>query len=63
MNELQKARQKWLDAETRILDLQAENVRLLQENYRLKGQLEFRKCQAEIMTDLYRSAVRAILTV
>lgn len=63
MTELQQARKKWLDAESKICELQAENFRLLDENYRLKSQLMASQCEAAVMGDMARNLSRAMLTV
>jgi hypothetical protein len=39
MTELQEARAKWLDAESRVLELQQQNASLQQEVYELRGKL------------------------
>ncbi len=52
MTELQQARADWLNAESRILDLQRENQRLMQQNHELTMKLicaEVRAMTAEAM--------------
>ena len=63
MTELQEARRKWLDAESRCLELQADNVRLIDENFKLKAQLLASQCQANVMTEMAKGLSKAILTV
>lgn len=63
MTELQEARRKWLDAESRCLELQAENVRLIDENHRLNIKSMSSQCEAVIMGEMVKSLSRAMLTV
>jgi len=52
MSELQEARAKWLDAETRAVELQGQVAKLTHENFELRMKVyaaEFRAIAAENM--------------
>lgn len=63
MTELQEARAKWLDAESRCLELQSQNARWIAENHELRAKLLASQCQATVMEEMARGCARALLTV
>ncbi len=63
MTELQEARAKWLDAETRALQLQSEVTRLQRANYELQSQVITLSAQSSIWEIGYRNMTSAMLGV
>lgn len=63
MTELQQARADWLNAESRIVDLQRENQRLLQQNHELQMNLISMQCRATIAEAMSVGFAQTMLTV
>jgi len=61
MNELQKARADWLDAESRILALQKEVQRLTTANFELQMKLHCAQGEAAIMKGMHEGFVAGLL--
>jgi hypothetical protein len=62
MNDLQKARADWLDAESRCLKLQKENSDLGQRVFELEMKLVVSQARAESAEVMLTASVRAMLT-
>lgn len=63
MTELQQARADWLNAELRVVDLQRENQRLLQQNHELQMRLVSTQFRATIAEAMSTGLAQAMLTV
>lgn len=61
MDELQKARAKWLDAESRLIALQRENQRLTVANFELQMKLTCAQGEAAIMKGMHEGFVAGLL--